>query len=687
MNRRDERNDMVGLDDDVKRLEKLLLRKDHPETMFISIIGESGVGKSTLATELFKKLPDVDVAVETKLLAFTEPYSWAEEVVQILYKAYSNIREDSENSGEDTDPVSELRAYFSVRKYMVILGGITSVTMLNLLRLCLPDNRKGSSVVLVLDAENEDVALHADKMNRDGVRRTHLVTRLDEKRSGDLFRYKALRKEVSSSGGNPYDERVFAITRGHPLSIVLLAGLVRFKEEPLQWELVLQQLMPGSASKVGESRDQKITSLQPISTSMERIFWAKVGESGDQRTSSLQSISTSLERIFWASFEDLSNNIKSCFLYFVIVGKNAVVDAREIVRMWIGEGFIRPHKGKTMEEVGDRYMKELALRCLIQVHSRDNSGGIANVKLHSSLHGFLQCEAREDGFVEVHDIHDVFVPPSARRLSFQIYGGRYTTFTSKLPKLRSFISMGNGDTDHEARFDSTGAEKLFYDLKFLLGSKFLRVIVLGGERVKELPKAIGKLLELRYLCVKSQELKVLPSSIKRLFKLQTLDIKATGVQRVDPGFWKIKTLRHVIASNLALPAVSLEEELSELQTLVGVTPPQGQTWSHHSCPLHKMSKLRILWLERIQHEYHRSALECALQEMHLIVSVTLQGDLLPSSVFTAKNLRFLEEIRLQGRVDWPRGALNARMLRPNLRQTAVDSTEPMPPHIIEELQW
>lgn len=111
------------------------------------------------------------------------------------------------------------------------------------------------------------------------------------------------------------------------------------------------------------------------------------------------------------------------------------------------------------------------------------------------------------------------------------------------------------------------------------------------------------MLELRYICVESKELKELPSSIKRLVKLQTLDIRGTAVDMIDPGFWKITTLRHVFSSGcLTLPESLEEGELPELQTLYGVKPPQGRTWEDHSCPLRWMSKLRTLCVEGIQQE-------------------------------------------------------------------------------------
>jgi thymidylate kinase len=48
----------VGFDDDVMTLRQLLLRKDQQRLMLISMLGESGVGKRTLAEMIYEELCD-----------------------------------------------------------------------------------------------------------------------------------------------------------------------------------------------------------------------------------------------------------------------------------------------------------------------------------------------------------------------------------------------------------------------------------------------------------------------------------------------------------------------------------------------------------------------------------------------------------------------------------------------------
>jgi len=201
--------------------------------------------------------------------------------------------------------------------------------------------------------------------------------------------------------------------------------------------------------------------------------------------------------------------------------------------------------------------------------------------------------------------------------------------------------------------------------------------------IEKLPNKIGEMIHLRHLGVVCKDLKELPSSIKRLLNLQTLNIQNTQVEMIDPGFWKIRTLRHVLAEKLTLPE-TIEEELGELQTLSGVKPAQGGEWKGQKCALQKMPNLRTLKLHGIAHEKHGPALKSALTKMHLLADLSLQGDVIPSSVFTAPSLRFLQTVELDGNVEWPEDGWDGSKVRPNLVYFNLRNTNEVPQHIREE---
>ncbi|XP_044454890.1 toMV susceptible protein tm-2 isoform X1 [Triticum aestivum] len=693
---RDDYTNAVRFDKDIKTIEKMLLRKDHPQPMLISILGESGVGKRTLASIISDNMKAIN---HFEILAETAGYNMptTEALLQKIHYQIAHQgtrgRQPDDEEGIDITVTDKIRRLLEKKRYLVIIGDISSKTMLNCLWACLPDDNNGSRVVLILDTENEEVASYANAMNKNGINGIHQLNRLDEERSGQLFCSRVLRKreynendeymsiydrfmfrwrkEQSNEEGNmrKYHKIVYDITGGYPLAIVVLAGLLRFKEKPGQWEALLQQLNSASASGMEEAQGNQITGAGLHNK------WEM------SPTTANLSTGTTIERVFWASFEDLPNDLKSCLLYFAAFPKNSAHYADELVRMWMAEGFIKPQKGKTMEELGHNYLKELVVRCLVQIEDMNDVGGINKVMVHRSFHGFLHSEAHEAGFIEVHDKHDIFVPPSVRRLSYHSLNGRYTTFTNKFPKLRSFLCQVSVlDQDQDANKD-------WYDLKFLRGSKFLRVISSKGLRLDSLPDEIGDLVHLRYLRVQCLDLQELPSSIKRLLNLQTLDLRGTQVNKIDACFWKIKTLRHVFADKLMLPA-SITEELNELQTLHGVKPDNEGEWNQHNCPLLKMTKLRSLNLCGFKHDKHGAALEGALTKMHLLGRLKLQGDVIPSCVFTAHSLRYLQMLVLSGTIKWAEVASDVRKVRPNLVQLIVfkSRSEEVPHHIKDQLQ-
>ncbi|KAM3354694.1 hypothetical protein ACQJBY_025426 [Aegilops geniculata] len=667
----------VGFQDDVRALQQMLLQRDHPQQMFISIFGDSGVGKRTVVHNIYHNRKVTDHFKIRVSYRMTEDSTTEDLLKRIYDEAHKGRQQPQHDNGMIIG--DKLRFLLAERRYLVVISGLSCKTMLNRVRASLPDDNNGSRVVLILDIESEEVAWHANTMNNQGINGVHQLSRLDEKRSGQLFYSRAFRKEQSGrkEDMSKYNKIVYDITGGYPLAIVVLAGLLRFREKPGQWEAVLQQLRLGPGME--EEQDgvgNKI--IQAVLSKEKSMEW-------QMRPAVRANMSTkrTIERVFWASFEDLPNDLKSCFLYLAAYPKNVIMHANITVFMWIAEGFIKPQKGKIMEEIGHNYIKELVLRCLVQVEEMDAAESITKISVHKSLHGFLHSEAHEAGFIEVHDIHDAFVPPSVRRLSYQSLEGRFTIFTNKFHKLHSFICY----VEYRSIYSTGLSKKYCHDLKFLRWSKFLRLISVRGLRLDRLPDEIGDMVHLRYLRVECRNLKKLPSSIRRLLNLQTLDIRNTQVEKIDPCFWQIKVLRHVLADNLMLPE-TIKEELDELQTLHGVKPAEEGGWDPLNCPLHKMTRLRSLDLHGFKRSEHKAALESALTRMHLLGNLKLQGDKIPSCVFTGQHLQNLQIVVLDGTVKWPEAGWDVCKVRPNLVELTVvkHSSEDVPQHIKDELR-
>jgi hypothetical protein len=168
--------------------------------MFISMVGESGAGKKTLAKIIRREMePEMDFLVCYDM----EPGSKAIDLIAEVYiRAVrqldpNSVPEPTEDEVIRTHFADKLRDILSGKRYLLILGGIPSITTLNSVRASLPnpeDNKNGGHVMLILDTENEEVAWHANTMNKDGINRVHTLTRLDQARTKELFYWKVLKK-------------------------------------------------------------------------------------------------------------------------------------------------------------------------------------------------------------------------------------------------------------------------------------------------------------------------------------------------------------------------------------------------------------------------------------------------------------------------------------------------------------
>ena len=720
---------VVGREQDAKTVRELLLHEEHREQMFISMLGESGIGKRTLTMQIYKDLMrNFEVFVWYNM----PPDSSMEDLLEEVYKrAYKRIHKHNETPQDNgIDIVDKLYGLLTDKSYLVVLGGISSKTILNCVRASLPDNKIGSRVVLILEPECEEVAWHAATLNQEGYesKSIHRLSHLDEDTSGELFRSRVFaeqgkhNKDTKDNKGSKYtkdnkntkektyEEDVFDVTQGHPLGIVVLAGLLRYKEKPVEWDAVLQELRPGM-EEAEDGQDNPITGLLLLKENPGewKTFQQQMTTARETKLSNRMVI----ERILSASFDDLPQDLKSCFLYLAAYPMNVSLSAGHIVRMWTAEGFIKPRKGRTLEELGHSYLKELVSRCLVELESQNAHGGIKTVTVHSRLVRFLQSEAREASFIEVSDRNDILAPASVRRLSIQDDSGTYTTFSNKFPKLRSFICrVAAGNSQSSDKSDQSkkerrefpcgprlacvvsspvteevagGSNLKSHDLKFLCWSKFLRLISVQGLKLQELPDEIGDMIHLRYLRVECPGLKKLPRSIRRLLNLQTLDISKTAVVEIHPHFWKIKTLRHVLAEKLTLPT-SLVNELAELQTLHGVVAGEGK-WDQGRSPLDKMAKLQSLELHGFNAANHGSALEGALTNMHLLGHLKLEGDGIPSCLFTGPILRCLQTMELDGAAKWPVVRWDiVRKVRPNLVGLKLKNNSQVPKELLDEME-
>ncbi|CAN6225317.1 unnamed protein product [Urochloa humidicola] len=638
---------MGSRQDEFETLKNHILNKEGniSHRAVISILGERGIGKTTLAKKLYND-PDIMKHFEVHAWVCLPQHIRFRDYLEIMCTQVSSQVPEAPGDGEITDKELKLSQNLQNRTYLVVLDGLISISDWNSLFDVLPDTN-GSRILLTTHLSMKEIN-HIDPQ----IAPIELPY-LDMKHGEQLFRQRVFgaKEPPQIYWSKGYYEKVHNISTGLPLAITVLAGVLRSKVVPLEWDDVFKQL---------ESNGQP----KPV-----RSIWS-------------------------LAFDDLPHYLKSCFLYFASVSENVILYPDRLVRLWIAEGFVVPKKAETLEDVGFDYLKELVSRGLVQVMEKDAGlagGCIKLVSIHNLLHAFMQSEAQDSCFLEIHHHANVANPNAVRRLAIQNYVDAYVYIPNAFPKLRSLL-CDFAEDQRSSSFGELQPQSLWgnlaelcsracsisesigpntsYGLHFLQGSKFLRVIDLNGLKMQKLPDEIGSIIHLRYLGIRNSNLEELPSSMYKLDNLQTLDVRRTNVGKAVDGFWEIEALRHVLAEKMLLPNCSVP--LNNLMTLNGMVP--SDLLDEKKCPLNNMIYLRSLSLSGIS-ALHTTAPSAALRKMEFLVYLNLSGDILPSNMFTTSSMRRLQVLILHGKLEGINDLLGDRYVLPNLTVLHLHKSE------------
>ncbi|VAH50788.1 unnamed protein product [Triticum turgidum subsp. durum] len=213
--------------------------------------------------------------------------------------------------------------------------------------------------------------------------------------------------------------------------------------------------------------------------------WKNVHDSLDWNESSVRGIGQ-VSSILNLSIDDLPYYLKRCLLYCSIYPEDFLIKRKILIRLWIAEGYFEEKGQGTMEEIADDYLHQLVQRSLLQVTLKNEFGRAKRLCIHDLIRDLILQRSAKEGF---------------------------TVFSKCQPTLES--------------------------------SKKIRHLILD-RWIDKLPSSLTKLLNLRYLGIRSTLIEELPQDLGQLHNLQTLDTKWSRVQRLPPSIRKLDNLRHLI---------------------------------------------------------------------------------------------------------------------------------------------
>ncbi|PHT61320.1 hypothetical protein T459_34826 [Capsicum annuum] len=227
-------NNMVGLDDQKECLLEDLTESYSGEPKVIPIVGMGGIGKTTLAKEVYNH--------ESVLRRF-DIRAWATESQQhnikevLLSLLQSTIKmDDTVNISGEAELADMLQKSLKRKRYLIFLDDIWSCEVWDGVRRCFPiEDNAGSRILLT--TRNDEVAYYAGIENI-SLRRSFM----DQDESWSLFKSAAFSSEALPYEFETVGKQIADECHGLPLTIVLVAGLLKSKRAIEDWESVAKDV-------------------------------------------------------------------------------------------------------------------------------------------------------------------------------------------------------------------------------------------------------------------------------------------------------------------------------------------------------------------------------------------------------------------------------------------------------------
>ncbi|KAM3383327.1 hypothetical protein P3S68_008902 [Capsicum galapagoense] len=516
---------MVGRDDQRKQLVEDLARSYSGEPKVIPIVGMGGIGKTTLANKVYY---DACIRSHFDVCAWAT-ISQQHNVKEILLSLLRSTKVVTFDMDDEAELANMLQKSLKGKRYLIVLDDMWKSEACDAVRLCFPSENKGSGILLTTrntevarDAGTENLSLQMDIMGPD--------------ESWNLFKSVAFANEALSYEFETNGKKLAEKCHGLPLTIAVVAGLLKFKRAIEDWENV--------------AKDVK----------------SFVTNDPDERCS----------RVLGLSYNHLTSNLKTCLLHFGIFPEDSEIPAKNLMRSWMAE----------------KCLQELVDRCLVLVCKKSLAGTkIRSCKVHDLINDLCVREIQRENIFITNNIVLDFSDSESPYLSMQIiqpfkpvtgdkigycHDGLYRALlTSVHHQLRDH---DNNDLLIRTRsIFSFHLKDLYHILKLeLIHFKLLKVLELRQIFIDVFPLHILSLIWLRYLSLHFRKKVDIPPEICSLWNLQTFIVEgfSGSVITFPEEIWGLMQLRHLKLPEFYLPnppSVSADKKshmgFSNIQTI------------------------------------------------------------------------------------------------------------------------
>ncbi|KAG9158893.1 hypothetical protein Leryth_025033 [Lithospermum erythrorhizon] len=312
----------------------------------ISIVGMPGIGKTTLAMNLFKSdslVHHFDILARGIV---SQNFDKRRLILAVLshVKALSSM--DISQLDEET-LADMLCKSLKKRKYLLLIDDVWDINVWQDLKRYLPDDKQGSRILIT--TRNSCVASDIGSQ-------VHTLSLLNEDESWELFQKRLSQRENLSENLLNIAKKISEGCKGLPLSIVVIAGVLSNAE-----------------------RSEEI--------------WNQIARSLNLHI--LADPQFSCKTILGTSFNNLPQYLQPCFLYLGVFPEDQEISVSRLKWLWMAEGFVQDTEQKSSEDVAKVYIMSLLMRNLVIPAKERSEGGVKTFHLHDLLRDFCIEKAKE----------------------------------------------------------------------------------------------------------------------------------------------------------------------------------------------------------------------------------------------------------------------------------------------------
>ncbi|KAI3464106.1 hypothetical protein Pfo_020769 [Paulownia fortunei] len=339
---------MVGLSDEFPDIRTQLLFSGSlliPRTTVVSLVGMAGIGKTTLAKEIFED-PLILSHFHCRAWVTVGPKYQLEEILQdILAQVNPNIDKIILTQGEER--LANLKRMMSEslkgRRFLIVLDDVWK------------------RIRVLLTTRLQEVASAAASLYCD-----YKLRFLNKEESWYLLREKVFGEESCPPQLEKAGKKIADNCEGLPLTIVTVAELL------------------SKAEKTPE-------------------YWNKVAEK--ENSVFMDAVHDQMSKVLLPSYNYLPQHLKSCFLYLGVFPLNDETPLSKLIKLWSAEGFLEPYPSQPVEYSAVKCLEELVSKSLVIVLHKNSISSfssstyeIKTCSLHSVFWHLCNRQAEKNKF-------------------------------------------------------------------------------------------------------------------------------------------------------------------------------------------------------------------------------------------------------------------------------------------------